>query len=48
MEVLRLRTLWGIDPGKHMENWDKFFPELAQHGYGMCAGETATNYRNVG
>lgn len=30
----RIRTLWGVEPGKDMENWDKLFPELKQIGFG--------------
>ncbi|KAK6198416.1 hypothetical protein LQW54_010310 [Pestalotiopsis sp. IQ-011] len=29
----RIRTLWGVEPGKNMENWDKLFPELKQIGF---------------
>ncbi|KAF3003861.1 hypothetical protein E8E14_006086 [Neopestalotiopsis sp. 37M] len=33
MKFQRIRTLWGVEPGKDMENWDKLFPELKQIGF---------------
>lgn len=39
MKFQRIRTLWGVEPGKDMENWDKLFPELKQIGFGTFASQ---------
>ncbi|ETS80760.1 hypothetical protein PFICI_08289 [Pestalotiopsis fici W106-1] len=33
MKFQPIRTLWGVEPGENMENWDKLFPELKQIGF---------------
>lgn len=37
--VLRFRTVWGISPGNHYENWAKWFPTLKAKGYGKFSAK---------
>ncbi|KAI5460851.1 hypothetical protein BGZ63DRAFT_510507 [Mariannaea sp. PMI_226] len=32
-DVLRFRTVWGVEPGANYENWRNWFPSLKQQGY---------------
>ncbi|KAK6080336.1 ap family 2 [Seiridium cupressi] len=41
MEIKRLRTLWGVEPGKDMSEWDKLFPELVKIGFDGIEIDTA-------
>lgn len=35
VQILRFRTVWGIEPGPNYDHWKKWFPTLKQQGYGM-------------
>ncbi|KAK9779569.1 putative Xylose isomerase-like TIM barrel domain-containing protein [Seiridium cardinale] len=41
MEIKRLRTLWGVEPGEDMSEWDKLFPELVKIGFDGIEIDTA-------
>lgn len=35
VKLLRLRSLWGVEPGENLGNWATLFPDWKNQGYGQ-------------